>query len=403
MASAEGWDLCIKLRGDNNFYSQIAQLKLRDLSITREALESLPQFLPLSSVHGHLVLEKTGMGSSAALITSLVGCLVYFFTRKEGTVILTHLTEDDLRQIHNLAQICHSSAQGKVGSGFDVSAAVYGSQVYTRFSPSIIKGILDTYSSATDAKGERGCKPCNFGEQEKDACDFTKQLLHVIEDEEGVWNDLHAHIRLPSCFRLRIGDVKGGSETPSMVRKVLSWKVSNIEASCTWQSISDVNSDIVKTLEYLRSAEEQYPEIFATICMSLAQGKLEWERFESTDTAECTSPGEYTVTSLLYKLRAEFIHARQLLKEMGDKAGVPIEPENQTELADITMAIPGVLCCGVPGAGGEDAIFAIVVHHDAVKMVESLWCYKKVCPLALDEDPGAGLRVNEELCWEDDV
>ncbi len=404
MASAEGWDLCIKLRGNNNFYSQINQLKLRNLSIDREGLESLPQFLPLLSVDGNLMVTKTGMGSSATLITSLVGCLVHFFTRKEGTVMPTHFARDDLRQIHNLAQVCHASAQGKVGSGFDVSAAIYGSQVYTRFSPSVIRDILDAYSSVMDAKREGGRKPCDFGEQEEDGCDFTKQLLHVVEDEEGVWNALHTHIRLPSCFRLRIGDVKGGSETPSMVRKVLTWKASNIESSCTWQCLADVNSNIVKTLENLRLAEEQYSEIFATSCMSLAEGKLKWGRHESIDAAECTFSGEYVVLGLLFKLRVQFIRARQLLKEMGDKAGVPIEPESQTKLADATMEIPGVLCCGVPGAGGEDAIFAIAVHHVAVKKVETLWRdWESVCPLTLDEDPGAGLRVNEELSWEDDV
>ena len=46
-------------------------------------------------------------------------------------------TKADLDLVHNLAQFCHCIAQGsavayhlgKIGSGFDVSAAVYGSQV----------------------------------------------------------------------------------------------------------------------------------------------------------------------------------------------------------------------------------------------------------------------------------
>lgn len=35
--------------------------------------------------------------------------------------------------MHNVAQLAHACAQGKVGSGFDVSAAVYGTQTYKRF------------------------------------------------------------------------------------------------------------------------------------------------------------------------------------------------------------------------------------------------------------------------------
>jgi hypothetical protein len=34
---------------------------------------------------------------------------------------------------------------------------------------------------------------------------------------------------------------------------------------------------------------------------------------------------------------------------MGELAQVPIEPPEQTELVDATMAIPGVLIAGVPG------------------------------------------------------
>ncbi len=402
-AIAEGWNLCIKLRGNNDFYSQTNQLKLRNLSIDREGLKSLPEFLPLLSVNGNAVVTKTGMGSSAALITSLVGCLVYFFTRTEGTITAAHFPTAVMRQIHNLAQVCHASAQGKVGSGFDVSAAVYGSQVYARFSPSVIRDILDAYSSATESKTGGG-PSCDFAEQEEDGCDFTKQLLHLVEDEEGMWDARYDHIRLPSCFRLRIGDVNGGSETPSMARKVLSWKATGILSSCTWQSLADINSGIVQTFKKIRMAEEQYPEVFSAICLSLAQGKLKWGRVESTGSAEDNFSSEYVVAGLLFRLREQFKSARQLLKEMGDKAGVPIEPDSQTKLADATMALPGVLCCGVPGAGGEDAIFSISVHDLAAKKVETLWRgWEGVCTLALDEDPRAGLRMNEELSWEDSV
>lgn len=46
------------------------------------------------------------------------------------------------RLAHNLAQYVHCVAQGKVGSGFDVSAAVFGSHLYTRFSPEVIQPLM---------------------------------------------------------------------------------------------------------------------------------------------------------------------------------------------------------------------------------------------------------------------
>ena len=61
----------------------------------------------------------------------------------------------------------------------------------------------------------------------------------------------------------------------------------------------------------------------------------------------------------LLKLRSLFQTTRRLLKKMGDSAGVGIEPETQTALCDATMALPGVVAAAVPGAGGNDAIFAL--------------------------------------------
>jgi phosphomevalonate kinase len=40
---------------------------------------------------------------------------------------------------------------------------------------------------------------------------------------------------------------------------------------------------------------------------------------------------------------------RRLLRSMGDMAGVPIEPIEQTQLLDEMHSIPGVVFAGVPG------------------------------------------------------
>lgn len=45
--------------------------------------------------------------------------------------------------LHNLAQYVHSLAQGKIGSGFDVSAAVFGSQTYRRFAVECLGDLLE--------------------------------------------------------------------------------------------------------------------------------------------------------------------------------------------------------------------------------------------------------------------
>lgn len=97
-------------------------------------------------------MHKTGLGSSAALTTSLVGAL---FTHM-GAASLSKT--DDKILIHNVAQFIHCFAQGKVGSGFDVSAAVFGNHRYTRFNPSFLSSIMVsmdgddmTYNSINDS------------------------------------------------------------------------------------------------------------------------------------------------------------------------------------------------------------------------------------------------------------
>jgi phosphomevalonate kinase len=74
-----------------------------------------------------------------------------------------------------------------------------------------------------------------------------------------------------------------------------------------------------------------------------------------------------------------------------------VEPESQQKLCDATLLIPGSMVCGVPGAGGNDAIYALVLGPEVAKRVEQFWegyseC--KVCPLLLRESHGgAGVEL----------
>ena len=74
------------------------------------------------------------------MTTAVVAGLLQYFGRVDlplhgGT---KKDVEADLEIIHSVAQAAHCAAQGKIGSGFDVSCAVYGSQRYVRFSPSVL-------------------------------------------------------------------------------------------------------------------------------------------------------------------------------------------------------------------------------------------------------------------------
>jgi phosphomevalonate kinase len=287
---------------------------------------------------GKLVVAKTGMGSSAAMITSLVGCLLaHFEVVNLPTKDCHEMDIASLDVVHKLAQVCHASAQGKVGSGFDVSAAVYGSHTYTRFSPSVIDQVL-------------GC--------EHSSPNLPRAVQSVVLSSS--WDCSRDVLMLPHCFRLLMGDVQGGSSTPSMARSVLAWRNSGgDEPNRVWSELSQVNLEIARLMGDIAGAAGVEDE-----SRRLAQVLPNQWRESACSIEE----------ALLFRLRRLFLTARHLLRTIGTGAGVPIEPNSQTQLADASMELPGVLCAGVPGAGGEDAVFAIVVHPTAVDALEALWC-----------------------------
>lgn len=112
------------------------------------------------------------------------------------------------------------------------------------------------------------------------------------------------------------------------------------------------------------------------------------------------------------------------MREMGNRAGVPIEPPEQTALLDACKSQAGVIGCGVPGgtslllfrnqsesltsiiicpAGGYDAVWVLVLDppdsgtdDKPLNRVEQVWASWKgldVSPLSATESFDQGLRL----------
>jgi len=89
-------------------------------------------------------------------------------------------------------------------------------------------------------------------------------------------------------------------------------------------------------------------------------------------------------------IAASFALARRQLRELGEMSGVDIEPSSQSGLIEATLKVPGVMAVGVPGAGGYDAIFALVAEG-AEEDVEAAWGENRlVTRLGVREGPGRG-------------
>eukprot|EP00475_Leptophrys_vorax_P017592 TRINITY_DN24212_c0_g1_i2.p1 TRINITY_DN24212_c0_g1~~TRINITY_DN24212_c0_g1_i2.p1 ORF type:complete len:479 (-),score=83.66 TRINITY_DN24212_c0_g1_i2:1396-2751(-) len=306
---------------------------------------------------------KTGLGSSACLVSSIVSAVLRYFEiwTDEGETRF-------LEMAHNLAQFVHCAAQGKVGSGFDVSTAFYGSQTYQRFSPNILETLLQL--------------------DQRQSVDVGL-LIRCVTSK---WNTVISSFKLPPHFDVVLADVKSGSETPSMVKKVLQWKQEDCKSSALWESLGQNNRVFSKLIHTLRELHDISPKDYVKAiyhCLSYPPEEL----------IECEQP----IMRIMGETREQFLTIRSQLKEMGRQAGVEIEPDSQSALLDACMRIPGVVCAGVPGAGGFDAIFLLILnpgaaegHESVLSSLQRLWVQKgfDVSVLNIREDT-AGLVMTQ--------
>jgi phosphomevalonate kinase len=366
--SSAGNGLNVIILADNPFYSQLEHIKPGSGISPAE----LPRFKESSATLENM--KKTGLGSSAALTTSLVGALLRHFG----------LPQEDLTFCHRLAQYCHCLAQNSIGSGFDVSAAVYGSQVYGRFSPALLR--LPTYEKARAGLAD------------------VTDLFAVLRQP---WDDTHVPAALPGGLSLLLGDINEGSKTPGMVAKVNAWrnKLSAEEREgSAWGRLSRRNAAFAAVFAELCAFAKEHKSSYKQAISQVENSThTQWTALAAATGRSDVSTGPARALTLLARLRETFLAIRTDLCAMGRAAAAAageaepvesfIEPASQTALADATAELPGVLFAGVPGAGGKDAICAVVAGVGARRRVEELWARRQVLSLGVQEQP-AGLQTH---------
>lgn len=254
-------------------------------------------------------VPKTGLGSSAAFCVALTAAV--YAAQLEKKLVLDLETK---HRIHNLAQIAHCIAQGKVGSGFDVATAVFGTIKYSRFDPALIPQELDS------------------------------SIRSVVDSR---WKMTAEPFAMPDQVCIIMGDITSGSETPSMVRKVLEWRNTNPEsASKIWKALNSANIQLMHQLQ--------------------------------------TAANPTDLAATIADIRAQ-------LQLMTKNSTVPIEPPQQTALLDAVSQVDGVIGGVVPGAGGNDAICLLVRRNQKDSVLKDLGKFPNVNWLDLSEDPHGGL------------
>ncbi len=84
---------------------------------------------------------KSGLGSSAAVTVATVAAISEAFSLN---------TKSNIDRVHSLAQYTHAISQGKIGSGFDIAAACFGSIKYSRYRPELLTSNEPTIVLGTD-------------------------------------------------------------------------------------------------------------------------------------------------------------------------------------------------------------------------------------------------------------
>jgi len=119
-----------------NYVKNAAILALRYLRASGEDIRGLHiSTLNDPGFTQQLGTQKTRLGSSSAVTVATVGAL---FKYCEKGINNGKENNENRRIIANLSQLAHAITEKSMGSGYDVSTSVFGSQAYRRYSPVLI-------------------------------------------------------------------------------------------------------------------------------------------------------------------------------------------------------------------------------------------------------------------------
>lgn len=296
-------------------------------------------------------VPKTGLGSLAGLVVVVLAALMSLFVPD---------IDQHPNRLHNVAQVAHCAAQKKIGSGFDVAAAVFGSIQFRRFDPKLVE---------TAVGGS----------------------ITTLQDIVGqLWLFGHTKISLPPKIRLLMGDVRGGSNTPKLVSQVLKWKADQPEEALeVYTELNRANLAFVKVLMSLHTEHRLNPVDYDAAVLHV---------FSSAPVL----PRTERMVLLFRRITLLMAAIRRWIQAMTAKSGAAIEPPEQTALLDACATLPGCFGGVVPGAGGYDAICVLVLesHVDEFKRASASDSrLSSVSWLHLEEE-AAGLVVEDPGAYQ---
>lgn len=371
-----GGGLDVVIAGDNDYYSHRRDGRAPSLDELRALPPRAALGCTLDEVH------KTGLGSSAAMTTSLIAALLLHLGVAECDNH-SQLTLAAKGLIHNVAQLAHCAAQGKVGSGFDVSASVWGSQLYRRYDPALIKKLMreemgrrilaadatsmlpyDKLALLPTLNAHNSLWVPVLPRGTHSVPTAGEGLIELARAQGGDISDIArpAPLQLPPGVLLCLADVDSGSNTRTLVGSVSEWRAKKPEwAAQLYRVIAAANRSVSDGLLNLHIAfSNDSAEYSAVIRALAARPSTEWDAYR---TASPSSTADAFI-----EVRNAIRSVRGGMRELGRLSGAPVEPSEMTRLVDATVAgASGILGAGVPGAGGYDAIYVLYLCPEALE------------------------------------
>ncbi|MEW6722431.1 MAG: hypothetical protein AB1324_04160 [Candidatus Micrarchaeota archaeon] len=255
--------------------------------------------------------EKSGLGSSAAATVALVGAMM------EGAGLPV---KDNREKIHRLAQLAHSMASGKVGSGFDIATSCFGTIEYAR-NPKVAPGLV---IKGTDAG-------------------FGKELAALVD---GDWPGMKIEPASLGGFELMVFNIRGAK------------------------------TSTVSSVKAMRRLAEYVPELYSNLILAQAEG----ERAAREGLAK---GDEGAVREGMHAARATNRRMTAWVERVGMLRFDPIEPKQLGALIDKAEEMDGVVAGRCPGAGGFDSV-AFIVRKKSAGTIDKIRTLGKGLGLTLE-------------------
>lgn len=237
--------------------------------------------------------------------------------------------------------MANTIAQKKVGSGFDISCAVFGSVLFEKVSQTQLKEIVDIYNKLMDVNENT---PLDIQVYKHfveliDKLAFQRNLKPLSEDLGTLFS------KESQEYNLYLIDLSIGSDTRKMVSLVKKY----------W---SENDTDKQNFLSESKRLTSNLLESFKKINTSLTKGKGDG------------------YNDLKLRLKEIVNLQRKNLKTLGENSGCEIEPDFLTKVLDTIQDNDEVLMAICPGAGGWDAFVVITektyLKNDVSKLVKQI-------------------------------